>query len=91
MRHTRDFEELSADLLRAIGYQARLTQYSQDGGVNVIAHKDALGIERQRPDLRLLLSEDIVTLIMDNYKKLPERWRRVIPLTPVLVVSDEAE
>lgn len=136
----RDFEELAADLLRVIGYQARVTQYSQDGGVDVIAHKDPLGIEppqikaqckqqvstvgspevqqlvgtqgdgelclfftlgtysrdalaieRQRPGLRLLSGEDIVTLIMDNYAELPERWRRVIPLSTVLVVADEAE
>jgi restriction system protein len=58
-RHTRDFvldrlkrdlshqefEEFTADLLRAMGYQARVTAYSQDGGVDVIAHKDPLGIE----------------------------------------------
>lgn len=136
----REFEELSADLLRAIGYQARVTQYSQDGGVDVIAHKDPLGvepsqikaqckqkvstvgspevqqlvgtqgdgelclfftlgtytrdalaIERQRPGLRLLSGEDVVTLIMENYDRLPERWRRIIPLSTVLVVADEAE
>ncbi|MGY4102481.1 restriction endonuclease [Nocardia sp. R16R-3T] len=58
-RHTRDFvleslkhdlshqefEEFTADLLRAMGYQARATAYSQDGGVDVIAHRDPLGIE----------------------------------------------
>lgn len=58
-RHTRDFvlerlhrgfshfefEELTADLFRALGYQARVTPYSQDGGVDVIAHRDPLGIE----------------------------------------------
>ena len=136
----RDFEELSADLLRVIGYQARVTQYSQDGGIDVIAHKDPLGIEpplikaqckqkvstvgspevnqligtqgagelclfftlggyskdalaieRQRTGLRLLSGEDIVSLVMDNYDRLPERWRRIIPLTAVLVVSDGAE
>lgn len=41
----REFEEFSADLLRALGYQARVTQFSQDGGVDVIAHRDPLGIE----------------------------------------------
>lgn len=41
----RDFEEFTADLLRALGYQARVTAYSQDGGVDVIAHRDKLGIE----------------------------------------------
>jgi restriction system protein len=58
-RHTRDFvldrlrrtlthqefEEFTADLLRAMGYEARVTTYSQDGGVDVIAHRDPLGIE----------------------------------------------
>lgn len=153
-RHTRDFvlevlsgrikpqqfEELCADLLRVIGYQARVTQYSQDGGIDVIAHKDPLGIEpplikaqckqrfstvgspevnqlvgtqgpgelclfftlggyskdalaieRQRTGIRLLSGEDIVSLVVDNYDRLPERWRRTIPLTAVLVVSDGAE
>lgn len=41
----REFEEFTADLLRALGYQARVTQYSQDGGVDVIAHRDPLGVE----------------------------------------------
>ena len=41
----REFEEFTADLLRAVGYQARVTAYSQDGGVDVIAHRDPLGIE----------------------------------------------
>jgi len=58
-RHTRDFvletlhrqlthqefEEFTADLLRALGYQARVTNYTQDGGVDVIAHRDPLGVE----------------------------------------------
>lgn len=153
-RHTRDFvlealhkqlthaefEEFTADLLRSIGYQARVTQYSQDGGVDVIAHrdplgveppqikvqckhltstvgapevqqligtqgqgeyllfvtlgtysKDALSIERQRPSLRLASGEDVVSLVLENYAKLPERWRLRIPLTPVLVVADSAD
>lgn len=109
-------------MLGVIGYQARVTQYSQDGGVDVIAHKDPLGIEpplikaqckkrvstigspevnqligtqgsgelglfftigtysrdalaieHQRSGLRLLTGEDIVTLIIDNYYRLPER------------------
>ncbi|MFT4259648.1 restriction endonuclease [Microbacterium sp.] len=153
-RHTRDFvlealhkrlaheefEEFTADLLRALGYQARVTQYSQDGGVDVIAHRDALGvepplikvqckhktgsigapevqqligtqgqgelslfvtlgsytrealaIERQRSGLRLLTGEDIVTMVLENYDKLPQRWRSEIPLTSVLVVSDGVE
>lgn len=153
-RHTRDFvleslhkrlthqefEEFTAALLRALGYQARVTQYSQDGGVDVIAHRDPLGvepplikvqckhhtgtigspevqqligtqglgelslfvtlgsytrdalaIERQRPGLRLLTGEALVTMVLENYDKMPQRWRAEIPLTSVLVVSDTAE
>ncbi len=41
----RGFEEFTADLLKALGYQARVTQYSQDGGIDVIAHRDPLGVE----------------------------------------------
>ncbi|MGN6127899.1 MAG: restriction endonuclease [Humibacter sp.] len=134
-----DFEEFTAALLRAVGYQARVTQYSQDGGVDVIAHRDPLGveppqikvqckhrtgtvgapdvqqligtqgpgelslfvtlgsysrdalaIERQRPGLRLLSGEDIVTMVLDHYAELPESWRSIIPLTRVLVVADSA-
>lgn len=40
-----EFEDFTAELLRALGYQARVTQYSQDGGVDVIAHRDPLGLE----------------------------------------------
>lgn len=40
-----DFEEFTAALLRTLGYQARVTQFSQDGGVDVIAHRDPLGVE----------------------------------------------
>jgi restriction system protein len=40
-----EFEYFTADLLRAMGYQARVTPLSSDGGVDVIAHKDPLGLE----------------------------------------------
>jgi len=39
------FEAFVAELLRAMGYHARVTQQSVDGGVDVIAHRDELGIE----------------------------------------------
>lgn len=135
-----DFEEFTADLLRALGYQARVTSFTQDGGVDVIAHRDPLGveppllkvqckhqtgsitapdvqrligthghgelalfvtlggysrdaiaIERQRPGLRLVTGEDVVGLVLDNYDRLSSRWRSLIPLTRVLVVSDSAD
>lgn len=40
-----EFEHFTADLLRALGYEARVTPYTADGGVDVIAHKDPLGLE----------------------------------------------
>ena len=40
-----EFEHFTADLLRSMGYQARVTPYSADGGADVIAHKDPLGLE----------------------------------------------
>lgn len=135
-----DFEEFTAALLRAMGYQARVTAYSQDGGIDVIAHRDPLGveppqikvqvkhmtssigspevqqligaqghgelalfvtlgsytrealnIERQRPGLRLLTGEDIVSMTLEHYDRLPKRWHAVVPLSSVLAVSDTAE
>lgn len=40
-----EFEHFTADLLRTMGYQARVNPFSADGGVDVIAHKDPLGLE----------------------------------------------
>ena len=39
------FEEFTAALLRAMGFFTRVTKYSGDGGVDVIAHRDELGFE----------------------------------------------
>ena len=39
------FEHFVADLFRALGYQTRVTQASGDKGIDVIAHRDELGIE----------------------------------------------
>lgn len=40
-----EFEHLVAHLLECMGYTARVTQRSGDGGVDVIAHRDKLGFE----------------------------------------------
>lgn len=40
-----EFEEFSAHILECLGYTARVTEKTGDGGVDVIAHKDALGFE----------------------------------------------
>jgi len=39
------FEHFTAALLEAMGYVARVTQASGDGGVDVIAYRDPLGLE----------------------------------------------
>ena len=52
--------------------------------------RDALALERQRPGLRLVTGEDIVSLVLEHYAALPKRWRTLIPLTPLLVVADAA-
>jgi restriction system protein len=52
--------------------------------------RDALAIERQRPGLRLLSGEDVVSMALEHYAQLPESWRSIIPLTRVLVVADSA-
>ena len=40
-----DFEEFVAHLLQCMGYTARVTPKSGDGGVDVVAHMDALGFQ----------------------------------------------
>ncbi len=40
-----DFERFVAHLLQCMGYRTRVTQVSGDGGVDIIAHKDPLGLE----------------------------------------------
>ncbi len=39
------FEHFVAHLLKCMGYYARVTQASGDGGVDIIAHRDELGFE----------------------------------------------
>jgi restriction system protein len=39
------FEELVAHVMQCLGYTTRLTPKSADGGVDVIAHMDALGFQ----------------------------------------------
>ncbi|WP_304192341.1 restriction endonuclease [Phenylobacterium aquaticum] len=41
----REFEFFVAHLLEAMGYRTRVTVATGDGGVDIIAHKDALGFE----------------------------------------------
>jgi restriction system protein len=40
-----EFEHFVAELLQAMGYKTRVTTASGDGGIDVVAHKDPLGLE----------------------------------------------
>jgi restriction system protein len=42
------FEELVAAVLRSLGFCTRLTRRGPDGGVDIVAHPDALGFEEPR-------------------------------------------
>lgn len=135
-----EFEHFTADLLRVMGYQARVTPFSADGGVDVIAHKDplglepplikiqckhttstqsrpdvqrligtlssgevglfvtlgsfsrdAVGLERERQNLRLFSGADITRLTLEHYDRLPSRWRELLPLRSLLVVDRPPE
>ena len=39
------FEQFVAEIIRSMGYVARVSRFSKDGGVDIIAHKDQLGFE----------------------------------------------
>ncbi|MBA4021700.1 MAG: restriction endonuclease [Gordonia sp.] len=131
-----EFEHFTADLMRTLGYQARVTQYSSDGGVDVLAHKDPLGLEpplikiqckhmvstigapdvqrlvgtlshgelglfislgtyskdalaleRNRLDLRLIGGDELVDLFLNSYADLTQKWRDRVALRQVYVVE----
>ena len=133
-----EFEYFVADLLNAMGYRTRVTQSSGDGGVDVVAHKDELGLEPPiikvqckktlgtlgspeiqkltgtlapggaelglfvslgaftrdamnlgltRHDLRLIGGRDLVDLVFENYERLSEKWKVLLPLRRVYVVD----
>lgn len=132
-----DFEYFVADVLRGLGYKARVTQYSNDGGVDIIAHRDPLGLEpplvkvqckhslakpassdvqqltgalsqgelglfvtlgsftkdaialeRNRHDLRLVNGDELVEMVLQVYSTLPQRWKSVLPLMQMYVVAN---
>lgn len=134
-----EIEHFTADLMRTLGYQARVTQYSADGGVDVLAHKDPLGLEpplikiqckhmvstigapdvqrlvgtlshgelglfislgayskdalaleRNRLDLRLIGGDELIDLFLNSYAELPQKWRDRVALRQVYVVETGA-
>jgi restriction system protein len=54
------FEHFIGELLRCMGYYTRVTKYSGDGGVDIIAHKDELGFEA--PIIRVQCKQTLGTI-----------------------------
>jgi restriction system protein len=57
---TYQFEHFVAHLLKCMGYYARVTQASGDGGVDIIAHRDELGFEP--PIIKVQCKQVIATI-----------------------------
>lgn len=128
------FSEFIAHLLGTIGYRTRVSPPGTDGGVDIIAHQDALGFQppivkvqvksvdgnvgqpdvsslmgtlaagefglfvslsdftppakafsKNKPNLRLLNGNDIVSMILENYDLLDSEYKALIPLKRVFV------
>jgi restriction system protein len=62
------FEHFVAQLLRCMGYQARVTRYAGDGGVDIIAHKDELGFEP--PIIKVQCKHTLATIGGPDVQKL---------------------
>jgi restriction system protein len=62
------FEHFVAHLLRCMGYYARVTQASGDGGVDIIAHRDELGLEP--PIIKVQCKQVISTIGRPDVQKL---------------------
>ena len=135
---TYEFEEFVAALLEAMGYRAEVTQKSGDGGVDVIASQDPLGLgppvikvqckrtvatigspevhkllgtlaggqqglfvtlgsyspqaqqeARAKEGVKLLGGTEIVALVIENYERLYDKWRRLLPLRRVYAVDTD--
>lgn len=54
------FEQFIGGLLRSMGYFARVTTHSGDGGVDIIAHKDELGFEP--PVIKVQCKQTLATI-----------------------------
>jgi restriction system protein len=54
------FEHFIAELLRCMGYYARVTPHTGDGGVDIIAHRDELGF--QPPIIKVQCKQTLSTI-----------------------------
>jgi restriction system protein len=62
------FEHFIAHLLKCMGYFARVTQASADGGVDIIAHRDELGFEP--PIIKVQCKQVLSTIGRPDVQKL---------------------
>ena len=63
-----EFEHFVAHLLKCMGYFARVTQASGDGGIDVIAHRDELGFEE--PIIKVQCKQTFGTMGQPDVQKL---------------------
>lgn len=62
------FEYFISDLLRAMGYRTRVTEASGDGGFDIVAHKDPLGLEP--PIIKVQCKRTLSTIGAPDVQKL---------------------
>ncbi len=69
------FEPFVADLFRAMGYRARATRAVRDDGIDVIAHRDELGIEPPILKVQVKVNEANIgaDCVKAFYAMVPER------------------
>jgi restriction system protein len=64
----KQFEQFVAELLRSMEYHVRVTPYSQDGGIDIIAHRDELGFEP--PIIKVQCKQTLSTIGAPDVQKL---------------------
>jgi hypothetical protein len=68
-----EFEHFIAELLSAMGYRRQVTQASGDGGFDIIAHRDPLGLE---PPTRCNAHAPSLQSARPSCSRSPAPWRR---------------
>ena len=62
------FEQFVGHLLEAMGYRANVTRASGDGGIDIVAHRDPLGLEP--PIIKVQCKRTLNTTSSENVQKL---------------------
>ena len=86
-----EMEELTAALLRAMGYQTQVAARGPDSGVDVLASPDGLGFtreacyeaERATIPVTLIDIDMLADLVVANYEQFDIEGQRLLPLVKV--------